>query len=96
MKLLENHITQFSVITAVNGFICKCNNLDEIDHEILENIEDLWFYISCTSKILFFCNKHEEDKEIFTTLASLFHHNELFLSIKDLESKRMEITEIYA
>ena len=63
----------------------KCNNLDKLDYEKLKSTADPWFCISCNSNILPFCNRHEKAKET-TTPTNLFHHNELFHLIKNLNN----------
>ena len=69
-----------------NWIHIKCNNLDKLDYEMLESTADLWFCISCTSNILPFCNRHGQAKETVTTTTSLFHHNELFQLIINLNN----------
>ena len=51
---------------------------------MLKSTVDPWFYISCTSNILPFCNSHRNAKETITASANLFNHNELFQLIKSL------------
>ena len=68
-----------------NWIHIKCNNLDKLDYEMLKSAADPWFCIICTSNILPFCNRHEKSKET-TTLINLFHHNELFNLIKNLNN----------
>ena len=53
---------------------------------MLKSAADAWFCIICTSNILAFCNRHEKSKETTTTLINLFHHNELFNLIKNLNN----------
>ena len=62
-----------------------CNNLDKLDYEKLKSTADPWFCISCNSNILPFCYRHEKAKET-TTPTNLFHHNELFQLIKNLNN----------
>ena len=69
-----------------NWIHIKCNNLDKLDYEMLKSIADPWFCISCTSNILPFCNRHGKAKETITTPTNLFHHNELFQLIKNLNN----------
>ena len=53
---------------------------------MLESTADPWFCITCTSNILPFCNRHGKAKEKITTPTNLFHHNELFHLIKNLNN----------
>ena len=69
-----------------NWIHIKCNNLDKLDYEMLKSTADPWFCISCTSNILPFCNRHGKAKETITTPTNLFHHNELFQLIKNLNN----------
>ena len=69
-----------------NWIHIKCNNLDKLDYEMLKSTADPWFCISCTSNILPFCNRHGKAKETITLPTNLFHHNELFQLIKNLNN----------
>ena len=69
-----------------NWIHIKCNNLDKLDYEMLKSTADPWFCISCTSNILPFCNRHGKAKETITPPINLFHHNELFQLIKNLNN----------
>ena len=64
----------------------KCNNLVKIDCKMLQNTADPWFCISCASNILSFSNRHGKAKETITPTTNLFHHNELFHLIKNLNN----------
>ena len=44
------------------------------------------FCITCTPNILPFCNRHGKAKETITTPINLFHHNELFHLIRNLNN----------
>lgn len=69
-----------------NWIHVKCNNLDKFDYEMLKNIEEPWFCISCTSKYLTFCNRNNcLSTKIIAASTNLFHHNELFQLIKNLK-----------
>ena len=72
-----------------NWIHIKCNNLDKLDYEMLKSTADPWFCISCTSNILPFCNRHGKAKETITTPTNLFHHNELFQLIKNLNKLKV-------
>ena len=85
-KLLKFPIWQFSVITVTIGFISNAIILINFDYEMLKSTADPWFCISCTSNILPFCNRHGKAKETITPPTNLFHHNELFQLIKNLNN----------
>ena len=53
---------------------------------MLKSTTDPWFCISCNSNILPFCNRHGKAQETITTPTNLFHHNELFQLIKNLNN----------
>ena len=53
---------------------------------MLKSTEDPWFWITCTSDISPFCKRHGKPKETTTTPTNLFHHNELFHLIKNLNN----------
>ena len=78
MAILCNHCD--------NWIHIKYNNLDKLDYEMLKTTTELWFCISYTSNILSFCNRHRKAKETITTPTNLFHHNELFQLIKNLNN----------
>ena len=69
-----------------NWIHIKCNNLDKLDYEMLKSTVVPCFCISFTSNILPFCNRHGKAKETITTPTNLFHHNELFQLIKNLNN----------
>ena len=69
-----------------NWIHIKCNNLDKLDYEMLKSTADPWFCISCTSNILPFRNRHGKAKETITPPIKLFHHDELFQLIKNLNN----------
>ena len=69
-----------------NWIHTKFNNFDKIDYEMVKSTADPWFCFSCTSNILRFCNRHGKAKETITTPTNLFHHNELFQLIKNLNN----------
>ena len=69
-----------------NWIHIKCNNLDKRDYEMLKSTAYPWFCISCSSNVLPFCNGHRKAKETITTPTNLFHHNELFQLIKNLNN----------
>ena len=60
--------------------------LDKLDYKMLKSTADPWFCISCTSNILPFCNRHGKAKETINPPTNLFHHNELFQLIKNLNN----------
>ena len=78
-----------------NWIHIKCNNLDKLDYEMLKSIAGPWFCNSCTSSILPFCNRYGKAKETITTPTNLFHHNELFQLIKNLNNLTDESTNDY-
>ena len=53
---------------------------------MLKSTADPWFCITCTSNILTSCNRHGKAKETITTPTNLFHHNELFHLIRNLNN----------
>ena len=69
-----------------NWIPIKYNNLDKLDYEMLRSTADPWSCISCTSNILLFCNRYGKAKETITLPTTLFHHNELFQLIKNLNN----------
>ena len=66
-----------------NWIHIKCNNLDKLVYEMLKSTVDPGFSISCTSNILPWTWK---TKETITPPTNLFHHNELFQLIKNLNN----------
>ena len=64
----------------------KCNNLFKLDYETVKSKADPWFCISCSLNILPFCNRHGKAKETITTPTNLFHHNERFQLIRNLNN----------
>ena len=52
---------------------------------IRKRVEDLWFYISCTSNYLPFCNRQSKATETITASTNLCRHNELFQLIKNFK-----------
>ena len=53
---------------------------------MLKSTADPWFGISYISNILPFCSRHGKAKETITAPTNLFHHNELFHLIKNLNN----------
>ena len=51
---------------------------------MLKSTVDPWFCISWNPNILPFCNIYRKAKETITTPTNLFHYNELFQLIKNL------------
>ena len=72
-----------------NWIHIECNNFDKLDYEVLKSTADPRFCISCTSNILPFCNRHGKAKETITKPTNLFHHNELFQLIKNLNNLKL-------
>ena len=69
-----------------NWIHIKFNNLDKIHYEMIKSTADSWSCITCTSNILSFCNNQGRAKETITMPTNLFHHNELFHLIKNLNN----------
>ena len=72
-----------------NWIHIKCNNLDKFDCEMLKSTANPGFCISCTSNMLPFWNTHRKARETITTPTNLFHHNELFLLIKNFNNLKV-------
>ena len=69
------------------GFIWDAiNKFDKFDYEMLKSTADPWLCISCTSNILPFCNRHRKAEETITPPTNLFHHNNIFQLIKNLNN----------
>ena len=64
----------------------KCNNFNKLNYEMIKSTADSRFCISCTSNILPICNKHGKAKKTINPPTNLFHHNELFELIKNLNN----------
>ena len=69
-----------------NWIHVRCNNLDKHNYAMLRSTADPWLCISYTSNILPFCSRHGKAKETISTPTNLFHHNELFQLIKNLNN----------
>ena len=87
LKTVKRYVKAIPCDRCDNWIHIKCNKLDKLDYKMLQSSVDPWICICYTYLYLLpFCKRYRKAGEIITAPTNLFHHNELFQLIKNLNN----------